>query len=247
MNTLKEQVNITKMTKVNINEEMAKDEKDMPKGGSNFYQIEEGNGNVCRVLTPAKSFISYFQGKGNRPAIAYGYDEGDPRKVGDGEGEFKPSARYACYVIDKNDGEVRLAEFPYSVQKAIGALQENPDYAFDSVPMPYDIRITYTKEEIPANKYSVAATPNKDEITTEQSTALAEKMKKYSPEAYVQGKKDAQMQADKEAGVWLSEEQRNAAVKEFVEQANANAPAPTENVKTVEYPKDDINPEDIPF
>jgi hypothetical protein len=238
--------------KYNFNEELKKDEKNM--GGSKsslYYKVEEGNNNVLRILSPSKSYTMYFLGKGMRPAIAYGYDKGDPRKVGDEEGEFKPSVRYACYVLDKTDNEIKMAEFPYSVQKGIAALQENPDFAFEELPMPYDIRITYNKEESPANMYTVTATPKNDPLTEEELATLKDKMEDFSPEDYVEKKKEKQMESDQEAGVWISEEKRKQNEKDWLDRVNSKNEGGNEKAEeetpTIDYPEDDIKPEDIPF
>lgn len=218
-------------------------------GGGNdlFYTIEEGNANVVRVLTPAEVIIYYFQGKGIRPAIAYGYENGDPRKQG--TDEFKPSARFMLYVLDRNSNTVKLAEFPYSVQKSIGELQKNPDYAFEDIPMPYDIRIAYNKTESPANMYRVTAIPKHTPVTPEEIKMLDEKMANMTPEQHVQKKKDAQIKSDKEAGIWRTPEQVNEVMAGFAKEAVAKQPEAVirDGVKTIEYPDSDITPEDIPF
>jgi hypothetical protein len=44
-------------------------------------------------------------------------------------------------VIDRTDGKFKLFFMPNTIYKQIEALQENPDYEFTDVPMPYDITI----------------------------------------------------------------------------------------------------------
>lgn len=228
--------------KYNFNEKSEKDAEEHGMGDSGiFYRVENGNKNVCRVLTPFVAYASYFLGKGSRPAIAYGFDKGDPRSR---DPEMKKSIRYVGYVLDQNDNKVKQAEFPYSVHKAIGALQENPDYAFDDIPMPYDIRITYNKEESPANMYNVQATPNRDEISPEILEDLEKKIAEYPPEKVVEKKKEQQIETDKKMGIWLTPEQ----VKKYKDDLEEELKKGGGNVEgAIDYPSEKINPEDIPF
>lgn len=218
-------------------------------GGSDdsFYRIEEGNSNLVRIMTPAEVIIYYFQGKGVKPVVAYGYENGDPRKQG--TDEFKPSARFMMYVIDRSDGKIKLAEFPYTVQKAIGELQKNPDYSFDEVPMPYDIRISYNKSESPANMYRVTASPKQVPVTADEMKALDEKMAKATPEEYVRKKKDFQKKSDQEAGIWKSPEQVKKQMNDFAEKAMADQKVLQDaDVPTISYPDDEgLTAKDIPF
>ena len=57
--------------------------------------------------------------------------------------EFKGkiSTRFACFIIDRKDGEAKVYLMPVTVMKKIEGLQLTPDTAFTSVPMPYDINI----------------------------------------------------------------------------------------------------------
>ena len=225
--------------KYNFNEENKKDAEEHGVGGDGiFYKLQDGNKNVCRILTPLVAYATYFIGKGSRPAVAYGFDKGDPRSRNT---ELKKSIRYIGYVLDKTDGKVRQAEFPYSVHKAIGLLQENPDYAFDEIPMPYDIRITYNKDESPANMYNVQATPNREEINKETTEDLEKKMKDYTPEKVIQKKKDDQIKLDKENKVWLSEDQ----VKKYKDDLTAELDeAKKKDQNDESYP---LSEGDIPF
>lgn len=210
-------------------------------GSDLFYRVEEGNDNVVRVLTPAEVIVYYFAGQGKKPFVAYGHDEGDPRKKG--TDEWKPSPRFAMYVIDRKDGGVKLAEFPYSVQKALSDLQKNPDYSFDEVPMPYDIRITYNKSEAPATMYKVSALPKHTPVTDEENEALEERMRKLTPADYVEKKKEAQKTADQEAGIWRNPEQVLQANQEFHEKAISE----TKNSRVVSDTDVPLSPGDIPF
>lgn len=221
------------MQKYNFAQELEKSQEGMGRGNSaDYFNIESGNQNLMRVLTPAASYVQYFLGKGVKPAVAYGRDLGDPRAD---DTTINKHVKYACYVLDRKDNRVKLATLPYSVMKGIADLQQNPDYAFEDLPMPYDVRITYKPEESPANKYSVAATPTKAPLTADEEKAFLEAMSEITPEQFVQKMKDKQRKDDEEKGL----------LKTVVVQESR--PAPAQAPSKVEYPKDDINPEDIPF
>lgn len=83
-------------------------------GGGDIYKYQEGD-NRIRLMSECLAHTSEYQGKRN----------------------FK----WLCYVIDRRDGRVKVHFMPHKIYKAIEALQINPDYAFDEVPMPYDITV----------------------------------------------------------------------------------------------------------
>lgn len=222
-----------------FNAELEKDSKEHGVGGSSsmFFEFKEGNNNVVRILTPGVAFAQYWDG--GRYVVAYGYDKGDPREESD---TTSKSIRYALYVVDREDGKVKLAEFPFSVMKAIGDLQKNPDYSFDDIPMPYDVRITYKKDEAPAKKYVVAAVPKHTPVTEAETKELEDKMSKETPTENVDKKKERQIKADKESGVWLSLEAR----EKYLESITTKEEPQTARQKSNAV-EPDINPDDIPF
>lgn len=83
-------------------------------GGGDIYKYKEGD-NRIRLLSMCLPHASEYQGRRN----------------------FK----WLCYVLDRRDGKVKVHFMPHTIYKAIEALQENPDYTFAVVPMPYDLTI----------------------------------------------------------------------------------------------------------
>jgi len=83
-----------------------------------------------------------------------------------GEYQGKATFKWLCYVLDRKDGKIKPFFMAHTIYKLIEALQQDADYAFDEVPMPYDITINAkgagTKEVdysvLPA-KVSVPMTP----------------------------------------------------------------------------------------
>lgn len=243
------------MTKVNYDSDMKKDEEkyNLGQGGnSEYFNVKEGSDNVIRILQPAISYASYFNNATKKSSVAYGFDKGDPIRDEEGMYPSSFSIRYAQYVLDKSDGKVKLATLPYTVQNGIRMLQQNPDFAFDEVPMPYDIRITYNKDESPANKYKVAGVPRVEPIEDEVLVALEGKMSELSLEDFVSKMKENQMKKDKEAGTWVTPEAFQAELKEkgldvtkeLREQATKNQET---SGSESQVKKEDINPDDIPF
>lgn len=58
-----------------------------------------------------------------------------------GEYQGRPNFKWLCYVLDRVDGKIKPFFMPHTIYKKIEALQVNEDYAFSSVPMPYDLTI----------------------------------------------------------------------------------------------------------
>lgn len=82
-------------------------------------------------------------------------------------GEFngRKTFKWLCYVIDRADGKVRAFFMPHVIYKQIEALQVNPDYEFDDVPMPYDLTITVTNAGTKEAKYLLVPARKNTPIT----------------------------------------------------------------------------------
>lgn len=186
-------------------------------GDANYFKFEDKGVYRIRILNQPKVLATHFFGKGNPSVTCVGIDEGCEYHK---ESDKKPSIKLASYVIDRKDGKVKMAELPLSISYSLNDLQEDTDFAFEDFPMPYDVKITYDPDnDDPKAKYRLVASPKQESLTDEEETDLAEKMKKQTPEQYVETKKNKQ----KEKG--------------GVSRPNSD----------VEYPKEEINPDDIPF
>jgi len=212
---------------------------------SDFFKFVEGD-NRIRLLTEGKILAQHFFGKGQRPSVCYGEAKGCPFH---NETTKPASIKYAVYIYDTKMEKVQLAELPYSVISAVSDLQEDEDFAFEGYPMPYDVKIKYNKEESPKDMYKVIGSPNREEVSENVMGELAGAMGTVTPEAFVEKKKQRQMEFHKEEGLWLSEEkraqmdeERRKAFAESVKSAPKADPLPT-----IEYPEEEINPDDIPF
>ncbi len=136
-------------------------------GSGGFYKFKEGD-NRIRLMSECLPHTSTFDGK--------------------------PNFKWLCYVLDRQDGQVKPHFMPHKIYKAIEALQLNPDYAFTEVPMPYDITINAkragTKEVeyamIPARKETALTADELDALEAakpldELKKALMEKQAKNAP------------------------------------------------------------------
>src|SRR3990167_1292805 len=94
-------------------------------------------------------------------------------------GSYKgtPNFKFLCYVIDRavpqQDDKVKIQTYfmPVTVFKGIEALQQDSDWAFTEMPMPYDIVIDAKNAGTKEVDYSVFAKP-KTELTEAETTAL---------------------------------------------------------------------------
>lgn len=109
-----------------------------------FYRLEEGN-NVCRIVSGFVSRIATFK-------------------------DGSQAQKWCCWVIDRKDGEVRLAEFGMSIIKQIKALSENPEYTFEMVPS-YDITIFRDGKGM-ETRYTITPARKDTELTEEEKRKI---------------------------------------------------------------------------
>lgn len=93
---------------------LKKAEADGLVGGGDYLKLKEGD-NRFRLMSECLPHANEYQGKRN----------------------FK----WLCYVLDRKDGKVKPMFMAHTIYKQIVALQQNPDYEFFDVPMPYDITV----------------------------------------------------------------------------------------------------------
>lgn len=88
-----------------------------------------------------------------------------------GERRFK----WLVYILDRADGQIKPFFMPHSIFKMIEALQQDPEYAFDEVPMPYDVTITAKGAGTREVEYSLIAARKSVPLTADETNALDEK------------------------------------------------------------------------
>src|SRR5215216_3509131 len=140
-------INKTIMTKFNFGEAMEKAEKDFGLGGD-YFKVKDGD-NRIRLLTPFVPHQSEFKGQVN--------------------------VKFVAYIWDYRDNKVKPYFMPRTIVDEIAALQNNPEYTFDELPMPYDITINAKGAGTKEVKYSVMAARANTPLTAEQKKVLEEK------------------------------------------------------------------------
>lgn len=103
-------------------------EKEFGLGRGEYLKLKEGN-NTIRLMSPCVGYESEYKGKKN----------------------FK----WVCWVIDRADNVIKPFFMPHSIYTDIEAYQMTPDYAFETVPMPYDVTITAKGAGTKEVKYTV--------------------------------------------------------------------------------------------
>ena len=155
------------MAKYNFSEQL--------KGDGSFtnerFKFVEGR-NAVRVLSESAIVLSHFLGKGAKPATCYGIKNGCPRH--DKKDEV-PGKKWVVWVLDRADGKIKTANFPYKVIQAVADLQNNEDFSLDEVPMPYDIVINATNAGTKEVVYSVTPRPARTPLTNEELLELSSK------------------------------------------------------------------------
>lgn len=167
------------MTKFNLNEEIEKAEQEHNiKGESDWYELKEG-GNIIRILTPMIIFPQHFSKAGYK-GICLGKDVCPGCKE-----DSNISIKWLCWVWDKGnleesnvkpeDHEIKLARLPHKVAKQIQDYQNNPEYAFDEAPMPYDLTISAKNAGTKEVEYNTTAARTNTDVPIEVMEKLSTK------------------------------------------------------------------------
>lgn len=234
--------------KFDLNEEMEKAGKEgnLPQGGNEteWFKIKEGD-NKVRIMSAFIVFPQHYSpNKTSYSGICLGKDlkcpgciEDDKRaeqKKADPEGTknlgFTRNIRWFGWLWDYSDSQFKLAKLPHKVMKQIQAYQNNPEYAFSEAPMPYDITISAKGAGTKEVDYNVTAARQNTPVPEDAQKAYE---KSTSP-TYIKDK--MKVKKAHELGIKLPDEAE--ADKQLDEMAGN---------KGIEYPDEDINPDDIPF
>ena len=89
------------------------------------------------------------------------------KKTGESERRFKWLVR----IIDRADGQVKPYFMAHTVMKALRTLQEDEEYAFDEMPMPYDVVVKVENAGTRDAKYQVLAR-KATKITADEQNAI---------------------------------------------------------------------------
>ena len=137
------------MGKVNFAENRKTAEKEGLITSGDYLKLKEGD-NRIRIMSEAIPHTDV-------------YDDGRKRD------------KWLCYVLDRRDGAIKPFFMPKGIYSQIEALQESDDYAFDEVPMPYDIAIRAEGAGTKQVKYSVVPARKNTPLTAAEEADLATK------------------------------------------------------------------------
>lgn len=207
--------------------------------GSDKFDLKKGP-NILRVLTFPEIIATHFFGKGSPSVVCVGIEQGcqfhgagAPKDEKTGK-EKAPSLKLAVYIIDRVDGKVKLAELPLSVRYGIQDAQNTPGFEFADFPMPYDIQVLSDPDnKDPKAKYRTTALPKFADLTEEEQKSFDESMARMTPAQYVEKRKDKV----KGTGV-------GAAMGGTSEDTRSMPGMPEDKIQ---YPSENIDPNDIPF
>lgn len=150
-----------------VSEKQAEIDEEREKG---YFNIAEGD-NRIQLLTHCAPLAQKWNAGTKKYEIAV-------------EGDKNVSIKGVCWVLQ--DGLIKEAKLPYVVVKAIKALMEDQDYAFEEFPMPRAINIKAKGAKTKEVEYTVMPSPKETPVSAEILTQLKEKL---SPEALVDKKK----------------------------------------------------------
>jgi len=136
------------MPKFNVSETIKKAEEEYGLGKGEYFKPQEGD-NRIRILS---EFVLH-----------------------EGEYNGKKTYKFVAWVLDRRDNKVKPYYMPRTIVDEIAALQLNPDYAFEEVPMPYDITINAIKPGTLDVEYKVIPARQNTPLTTEEINAFAER------------------------------------------------------------------------
>lgn len=189
--------------------------------GGGWVKLKEGD-NRFRVLTEPEMMFEDF-----KLGICY-TDCG-----------YEGNAKFLMFVLDRNDNKIKLWKAPYTVGTTIAGYEADSEYAFDGYPMPYDIKINAKGAGTKEVKYTV--TPGRAETPVEGD--ILDELGKKTPVADIISKlKEKKKQEHIDSGFFQEQQDRRAKLAADIEAAKAGG-----STGGVEYPTEDINPDDIPF
>lgn len=196
---------------------------------SDFYKMVEG-ANRMRILTDFVEVRSKNDGKKFEGLSSF-TDQEEKKWIDGGALNDKgyPVRRIStqgwAWAIIRNakDGdELKIVKFGSTILGQLVALRHNVEYAFDTMPMPYDITVNATGAGTKEVEYTVTPARQNTDVTEAE---MAKLNKKKTIATIVQAIKDKQ---DGKTPVKTETE----ADKSFAK---------------VDYPAEEINAEDIPF
>jgi len=168
-------------------------EKDIQQygGGNNSNKFEfdktQKKTYKIRILNFPSVLATHFFGQGVPSVVCVGIESGCEHHE---EDDKKPSIKLVTYIIDREDGKLKIAELPLSTRYDLKLLQEDEDFAFHDFPLPYDVKITSDpKNSDPKGKYKLLGSPKREPLTSEEQESFNVLMNRMTPEQYIEKRK----------------------------------------------------------
>lgn len=146
--------------------EYKKAEKEYNIGGGDWLKLKEG-ANKVRIVSEFEAFGNHYIPEEKKSVVCLGKDKCPLCKKGD-----KPSVRYLGWVIDREDGNLKMAMFGHTIFKAIGELAMSEDYSFEGIP-DYDVTIKRTGTGLDT-QYTVIPARKETKLTKDEEKMLDE-------------------------------------------------------------------------
>ncbi len=187
-----------------------------------WMKIREGV-NVFRILTEPEVMFENF-GKG----ICY-------HQCG-----FEGNPKYLARVLDRADNKVKLYKIPFTIFETIAGFEKDEELEFSNFPMPYDVKVTAKGAGSKEVKYTVM--PSLKRVNIDE-TVLEELKKQKSIKEVIALMQEKNIEKHKQDGTWQKEQDR---LVQLAEELKKGLGVKSEE-DTIEYPEEEIDPNDIPF
>ena len=137
------------MTKVNFTASREKaEEAGLLKGGGSFNKKLKNGDNRFRLVSECLEHPGAYNGK--------------------------PNFKWLCLVLDRTDGAIRPYFMPNTIYEEIEALQLNPDYKFEDVPMPDHLTLNIKNVGEKTAVYKIVPARQNTPLTAEELAAIEE-------------------------------------------------------------------------
>lgn len=153
----------------NEDEQTIEKKYDIKSREGNWMKFKEGD-NKIRLVSDCVDFGNHFDTQLKKSFICTGKETCKYCQAGD-----KSRVQFYAWIIDREDGEIKLTQFGYSIYKAIEKLAKSEDYAFEKVPN-YDINVTRKGKGLDT-EYSILADRKDTKLTKEEEKLIEDTCK----------------------------------------------------------------------
>lgn len=160
-------------------------------GSSDWMKLKVGE-NRIKLLTEPEEYVSHYSKDENKNYTCEG--ENCAFCI---EGTLDRRTQFIAWIIDREDGKVKLLSFGWTIFKQTGELSQSSEYGFKGEVPPYDLIIKRTGEG-KSTEYFVQAARKETPLTKEEQADfdsqndikdIVKKMKDKNPGKVVETKK----------------------------------------------------------